>query len=290
MILKPLISWQSFVKQPGIAKLSLQEQKQKYLQEQLEYESNLMAYNNYATYVQNRAGAANSPRHTLVTFYVTNLGTFEAAVGFSLTDVKRWNEFLDTAGYADNAVQTATVDPFTATVSLRGATNLRLKDDLFTGITSILKIEDSVGSTLPSITAIGARTFKGCTALTTVTLGNCTSVGVAAFQGCTGLLSVNLRSAVSLAFAAFSGSTALPSVNFPNVTSVAEHTFKGTTSLVSLTFPKQFTALGSQSFLDIAANGTGSFLTALPTGSGTVASASIAYLKNVKTWKINLDQ
>lgn len=290
MILKPLISWQSFVKQPGIDKLSLQEQKQKYLQEQLEYESNLIAYNNYANYVQNRAGAANSPRHTLITFYVDNLAAFQTSLGFSATDVKSWNAFLDTAGYATYGVQTADVNVNNSTVSLRGASNLRIKDDLFTGFTSILRIEDSVGSTLPCITAIGARSFKGCTALAAVSLGDCGSVGVAAFQGCSGLTSVSLRSVTSLAFAAFSGSTSLPSVNLPNVTSIAEHAFKGATSLVSLTFPKDFTALGSQSFLDIAANGTGSFLTGLATGSGTVASASIAYLKNVKTWNINLNQ
>ena len=65
-----------------------------------------------------------------------------------------------------------------------------------------------------SVTSIGDYAFRGCSGLTSVTIGNrVTSIGEEAFYGCTGLTSVTIPNSVtSIGSGAFSGCSSLTSV------------------------------------------------------------------------------
>ena len=84
------------------------------------------------------------------------------------------------------------------------------------------------------VTAIADYAFRGCSGLTSITIGNgVTSIGESAFSGCTGLTSVTIPdSLTSIGESAFSGCTGLTSVTIPDgVTSIGESAFSGCTGL-----------------------------------------------------------
>ena len=99
----------------------------------------------------------------------------------------------------------------------------------------------SVTFTAPSYVAtINGNAFKGCTALTSITLPNSvTYIGTNAFQGCSSLASVVTDASsglVSIFAGAFSNCTALTAFTYPSlVTTVGTAPFSGCSSLASVT-------------------------------------------------------
>ena len=81
------------------------------------------------------------------------------------------------------------------------------------------------------MTSIGGSAFKGCSGLTSVTIGNSvTSIGADAFGGCSGLTNVTIPNSVtSIGGYAFNGCSGLTNVTIPNsVTSIGKYAFSGT--------------------------------------------------------------
>ncbi|MDR1468239.1 MAG: leucine-rich repeat domain-containing protein [Spirochaetaceae bacterium] len=85
-----------------------------------------------------------------------------------------------------------------------------------------------------SVTAIGERSFLGCTSLTSVTIpDSVTTIGWAAFANCTSLTSVTIPDSVTdIGGWAFSGCSSLISVTIPDsVTAIGKSAFYGCSSL-----------------------------------------------------------
>ena len=109
--------------------------------------------------------------------------------------------------------------------------------------TSIVLEEGTLG--------IADYAFRGCTGLTSVTIGgSVTSIGYSAFYNCTGLTSVTIPDSVtSIGESAFSGCSGLTSITIPNsVTSIGEWAFSGCRGLTSVTIGKGVTSIGSYVF------------------------------------------
>ena len=102
-----------------------------------------------------------------------------------------------------------------------------------------------------SVTRIGNYAFRGCTGLTSVTIGNSvTSIGIQAFDGCSGLTSVTIGNSVtSIGSGAFYECTGLTSVTIGNsVTSIGESAFWGCSGLTSVTISNSVTSIGEYAF------------------------------------------
>ena len=84
---------------------------------------------------------------------------------------------------------------------------------------------------------IPTSAFKGCTGLTSVTIGNSvTSIGWGAFQGCKGLTSITIPNSVTIIdWDAFNGCTGLTSITIPaSVTKIRSDAFKNCNSLLTI--------------------------------------------------------
>ena len=153
-------------------------------------------------------------------------------------EVKRledWYEFLTTA----NIPASVTYDAKTYSVTSIG-------DYAFRGCSGLTSV--TIGN---RVTSIGEEAFYGCTGLTSVTIGNSvTSIGEEAFRGCSGLTSVTIPNSVtSIGDDAFILCSGLTSVTIGNrVTSIGEDAFYGCTGLTSVTIPNSVTSIGSGAF------------------------------------------
>ena len=96
------------------------------------------------------------------------------------------------------------------------------------------------------VTRIEANTFKGCTALTELTIEGSVDIGSLAFKNCTKLGSVNLGE---------------------NVTAIRNNAFEGCSSLNEIVIPNSVTSIGSDAFRNC------SNLTDVKIGSGIVYAA-----------------
>ena len=125
------------------------------------------------------------------------------------------------------------------------------------------------------VTSIGAGAFRGCAALTNVTISesvvrirrssftDCTSLmsvtipeGVSTieretFFNCSGLMSIAIPASVtSIEYAAFYKCTSLTNITIPaSVTNIGDSAFQGCTGLTSITIPGSVTSIGRQAFL-----------------------------------------
>ena len=102
-----------------------------------------------------------------------------------------------------------------------------------------------------SVTSIGEEAFRGCSGLTSVTIGNSvTSIGEWAFAYCDGLTSVTIGNSVtSIGEWAFAYCDGLTSVTIPNsVTSIGEYAFTGCDGLTSVTIGSGVTSIGECAF------------------------------------------
>ena len=102
---------------------------------------------------------------------------------------------------------------------------------------------------------INRYAFRGCSGLTSVTIGNSvTSIGDYAFWDCSGLTSVTIPDSVtSIGYWAFSGCSGLTSVTIGNsVTSIGDYAFRYCSGLTSVTIPDSVTSIGSSAFSDCA--------------------------------------
>ena len=141
--------------------------------------------------------------------------------------------------------------------------------------------------TMPnSVTSIASDAFRGCTSLTSVTIGNgVTSIG-SAFSDCRNLTSVTIGSGVtSIDYSAFRGCTGLTSVKLPDsVTSIGDSAFYGCTGLTSVKLPESVTSIGLYAFYGC----TGLTSVKLPdsvTSIGSSAFCNTAYYKKSSNWE-----
>ena len=86
------------------------------------------------------------------------------------------------------------------------------------------------------VTSVGACSFNGCTALTSVTLGGAKTIGAFAFSGCTNLATIDLSSVSEyIRGSAFAGCTALTSVTFPSrLHAIGDYAFSSCTALATV--------------------------------------------------------
>ena len=87
------------------------------------------------------------------------------------------------------------------------------------------------------VTRIEANTFKGCTALTELTIDGSVDIREYAFQNCTKLGSVNLgENVTAIRYNAFEGCSSLNEIVIPNsVTSIGSEAFNGCSNLIKVT-------------------------------------------------------
>ena len=143
--------------------------------------------------------------------------------------------------------------------------------------TGDLTIPSSVthNGTTYSVTSIGDYAFRGCSDLTSLTIGNSvtsigdwafdecwgltgpltipnsvTNIGEHAFYNCSGLTSLTIpNSVINIGDEAFSYCYGLTSVTIPNsVTSIGSHAFSWCVSLTSVTIPNSVTSIGFNPF------------------------------------------
>ena len=104
-----------------------------------------------------------------------------------------------------------------------------------------------------SVTSIGDSAFSNCTELTSVTIGNSVkSIGSYAFYGCIGLTSMTIGNSVtSIGGYAFYGCAGLTNTTIPNsVTSIGDWAFRDCIGLTSVTIPNSVTSIGYMVFID----------------------------------------
>ena len=136
---------------------------------------------------------------------------------------------------------------------LRGSTDtaeVTSGDSPYSGAIVIPESIPLYGRSMP-VTSISSDAFRGCTGLTSVTIGNrVTSIGNYAFSGCSGLTSLTIGSSVtSIGDYAFYQCSNLTSINIPNsVTSIGQDAFYGCTSLTSITIGNSVTSIGYNAF------------------------------------------
>ena len=102
-----------------------------------------------------------------------------------------------------------------------------------------------------SVTSIGDSAFRGCSGLTSVSIGNSViSISERAFWGCSGLTSVSIGNSVTaIGDYTFFGCSGLTSVVIPNsVTSIGEGTFYECSGLTSVVIPNSVTSIGNSVF------------------------------------------
>ena len=105
--------------------------------------------------------------------------------------------------------------------------------------TGAVAIPSSVtyNSTTYSITSIGDQAFRGCSGLTSISIGNSvTSIGYDAFMGCSGLTSVTIGNSVTtIGSYAFYGCSGLTSISIGNsVTTIGYDAFNGCSGLTEV--------------------------------------------------------
>ena len=127
---------------------------------------------------------------------------------------------------------------------------------------------------IDTATSINAYAFRGCTSITSVTIGNqVTSIGSYAFQDCSSLTSVTIGDSVtSIGSHAFYGCRSLTSITIPNsVTSIGYEAFYRCTSLTSITIPDGVTSIGEYAFWNCTS------LTSITIGEGVTSIGSSAF-------------
>ena len=106
------------------------------------------------------------------------------------------------------------------------------------------------------VTSIGANAFRGCAALTNVTVPESVEhVGAGSFANCTGLTSVTIPEGVpTVEGETFFGCSGLKSITIPtSVTSIGIHAFYDCTALENITIPESVTSIGEGAFSRCAA-------------------------------------
>ena len=101
------------------------------------------------------------------------------------------------------------------------------------------------------VTSIDTCAFRGCTALTSVTIGDhVTAIGEQAFRDCPQLRRVNIPEYVSvIAPYTFAGCAALDSIVLPTaMTTIGEHAFEGCSSLSTISLPSSINSIGVYAF------------------------------------------
>ena len=117
--------------------------------------------------------------------------------------------------------------------------------------TLIKGCNNSIIPTDGSVTSIAEGAFRGCTALTSITIpDSITSIGTAAFYGCTGLTSIVIPNSVTtIGYEGFRNCSGLTSVTLSNnITTIDGYTFYGCRSLTSITIPDSVTTIRFYAF------------------------------------------
>ena len=107
-----------------------------------------------------------------------------------------------------------------------------------------------------AVKSIGESAFRGCEALTSVTIPNSvTNIGESAFYLCEALTSMTIPNSVtSIGERTFYLCEALTSVTIPNsVTNIGQRAFSGCKALTSITIPNSVTNIGKSAFSECKA-------------------------------------
>ena len=162
----------------------------------------------------------------------------------------QWKEFLNISALAydckvDGIYYDLNNDDKTASVT--NTTNNKYVGDI------IIPESITYSGTTYSVTSIGRYAFRGCSGLTSVTIGNSvTSIGNNAFADCSMLTSVSIGNSVtSIGDRAFFKCSGLTSVTIPNsVTTIGKYAFCDCSGLTSVTIPNSVTSIGEGAFYD----------------------------------------
>ena len=127
-------------------------------------------------------------------------------------------------------------------------------------VTEVGRFSDDTGNTIlteiiipNSVILIGARAFKDCSNLMSVTIGNSViTIGDSAFYNCANLTSVTIPNSVTIIEdSAFRDCSNLTSATIPDsVTTIGNSVFNGCSNLTSVMIPDSVTTIGNYVFYD----------------------------------------
>ncbi|MBO4851397.1 MAG: leucine-rich repeat protein [Prevotella sp.] len=127
----------------------------------------------------------------------------------------------------------------------------------FTGDTNVTSFTEL--RSFSGLATVGPAAFKGCTALSEVTLPPyATVIEEEGFAGCTALQTINFQTPLTTIEAyAFAGCTTLPKVTLPaNLVTIGAHAFDGCTAITTFTIPAKVASIGAGAFANCTSNKT----------------------------------
>ena len=141
----------------------------------------------------------------------------------SLTD---WNTFFD---LPTNGTPFTSVIVVGNGVNLFGGSGINLRDNLFSGNTNLLSVDDTANC----ITTAGDSCFDTCTSITTFNLPSLTTAGDSCFESCTSVTTFNLPLLTTAGDGCFNSCSSLTTIDLPELTTAGDGCFSDCSSITS---------------------------------------------------------
>ncbi len=227
-----LLPWNEYVKRKDNIGLPILKIKEKFLNEQKNFEWNLFQY--FSSAPPSGGGTVSSSEPLPLRLLFDDI--VNAPVG-NANIVSDWNTFFD---LPTNGTAFSSVTVVGNEVQLFGGAGITFKDYLFQNFPYLIEIDD----TAECIIACGINSFEYCDGLISINLPEMITAGNSCFFGCVSLASINFTNLQTAGAACFWDCSSLVTPEFLSLTTIGNSAFSGCYRITNLKIPA-CTALGT---------------------------------------------